>query len=315
MKVFLSSTYADLTEHRKRAAEALQRLGQQAERMEVFGARPEEPKQASLREVEACDIFVGIYAHRYGFIPPGSKISITESEFRHAKLLKKPILCFVVDHNYAWLPDMIEGEPGRSKLAAFKAEIGTDLTRDTFTSPDDLAMKIAASLGNYLVTLGPVVNGLRNLIQQNSNAPKGKRQAVADALSLVVDIARETIHYIAQKRRSGQADFEQERELSQGWQQAGIKLAALPPPAGSLADRYFLKARFWADPESWTEERIDQARIRLDELAKESEDILLAMQSAKGKRTRRATPTRTRKKVDKKTGVQSTSARKKRPKT
>jgi hypothetical protein len=39
MKVFLSSTYVDLMEHRRQAAEVLERLGQQAGRMEVFGAR------------------------------------------------------------------------------------------------------------------------------------------------------------------------------------------------------------------------------------------------------------------------------------
>jgi hypothetical protein len=40
MKVFLSSTYSDLVDHRKAAAEALERLGQQVGRMEIFGSRP-----------------------------------------------------------------------------------------------------------------------------------------------------------------------------------------------------------------------------------------------------------------------------------
>ena len=43
IKVFLSSTYDDLIEHRKVATEALEQLGQQVGRMEIFGARPEEP--------------------------------------------------------------------------------------------------------------------------------------------------------------------------------------------------------------------------------------------------------------------------------
>ena len=43
MKVFLSSTYIDLIEHRKAAKEALERLGQQVGGMEIFGARDEEP--------------------------------------------------------------------------------------------------------------------------------------------------------------------------------------------------------------------------------------------------------------------------------
>jgi hypothetical protein len=79
MKTFLSSTYVDLASHRKAAAEAIERLGQQVGRMEVFGARPVEPSAACLAEIDECDLFVGIYAHRYGHIPNGSHVSITEA--------------------------------------------------------------------------------------------------------------------------------------------------------------------------------------------------------------------------------------------
>lgn len=75
-KAFLSSTYVDLADYRKATTEALERLGHQVERMEIFGARPEEPKEACLAEIEACDLFVGLYAHRYGHVPAGSDSSI-----------------------------------------------------------------------------------------------------------------------------------------------------------------------------------------------------------------------------------------------
>lgn len=280
MKVFLSSTYQDLVEYRRQAKEAVERLGQQVERMEVFGARSEEPQQACLREIESSDIFVGIYAHRYGYIPPGSEISITESEFRHAMHLKKPIFCFVVDDNQPWLPNMIEGELGRSKLAALKAEIGTVLVRETFKSPEDLAMKVATAMGRYLATLDPLVRDLRSLMNRNPDAPEQDRRAIVDALSSAVDIARATLAYFADQRTSLQGNREKERQLSEGWQKAGLKLAALPPPAFELAERYFIKANYWADPDSWTAERIEKARIGLDELSEESRAILLAMQSA-----------------------------------
>lgn len=150
MKIFLSSTYVDLIEYRRAAAEALERLGQQVERMEIFGARPVEPSDACLSEIEDCDLFVGIYAHRYGHIPDGSIVSITEAEFRHARKHNKPIFCFVVEDHHTWPPEMIESEPGRSKLIALKAEISSSLVRDTFTTPEDLAYKIATSVGRYL---------------------------------------------------------------------------------------------------------------------------------------------------------------------
>ena len=60
MKVFLSSTYEDLREHRAKAAQAIERLGQQGVRMEVFGARPVDATEVSLDEIDASDAFLGI---------------------------------------------------------------------------------------------------------------------------------------------------------------------------------------------------------------------------------------------------------------
>jgi hypothetical protein len=150
MKAFLSSTFVDLVDHRKTAAEAIRRLGQQVGQMEVFGARPDEPSEVCYSEIENCDLFVGIYAHRYGYVPDGADVSITEAEFNHARTNNKPVFCFVVDEDHPWPPKMIEEDPGKSKLRDFKARIGAELVRDTFTSSEDLGFKIATALGHYL---------------------------------------------------------------------------------------------------------------------------------------------------------------------
>ncbi|MFX1536944.1 MAG: DUF4062 domain-containing protein, partial [Promethearchaeota archaeon] len=150
MKVFLSSTSKDLKPYRKRVTEALERLGTQADRMEVWSALPEEPLQACLRKVEECDLFVGIYAHRYGYIPPNEEYSITELEYEHAKNLGKPQFCFLVDETMKWPAEHIEGEPGKSKLATFKARMQRELVVEWFTITLDLAFKVGTALGSYL---------------------------------------------------------------------------------------------------------------------------------------------------------------------
>ncbi|MBC8032160.1 MAG: DUF4062 domain-containing protein [Pyrinomonadaceae bacterium] len=278
MKVFLSSTYVDLRDYRNKAAEAIERLDQQVGRMEVFGARPDEPQAASLGEIDTCDIFVGIYAHRYGYKPPGSDISITQAEFRYAQSLGKSSFCFVVNDDQPWSPQMIEDEPGKSSLRAFKTEIGTGLVTEKFTTPDDLALKIATSLGRHIAQpFSPLVSGLRNLIQSNSGVSADNRQAVADALSAAVAIANRTLRYVAERGRSSEVNPTKEEELSQGWAEAGFKLLALPNPPTDLANRYLLKAEYWSYPELWTDERVDVARIRLTEIAEESRTILLGM--------------------------------------
>ncbi len=151
MKTFLSSTSLDLADHRRAAAEALERLDQQVSRMEMFGARPDEPTAASLAEVERCDLFIGVYAHRYGFVPSHREVSVTEEEFIYARKLGKPVFCFLVDDDHPWRPRLIEGEPGRTKLTSFKQRIETTVVRERFSTPEDLAFKIATAVGRHVL--------------------------------------------------------------------------------------------------------------------------------------------------------------------
>jgi len=48
MKIFISSTYDDLIEHRKAVREAILRLGHRPIAIEYFGARPTDPQTAAL---------------------------------------------------------------------------------------------------------------------------------------------------------------------------------------------------------------------------------------------------------------------------
>ncbi len=154
MKVFLSSTYVDLVEHRKAAHDALERLGQEVGRMEIFGARDGEATTVALDQLKKSDLVVGIYAHRYGFIPDGADVSITEQEYIHAKNEGKPILCFVVEEEHPWSPKMIEKDAGKiKKLEDFRAKILKENVVDFFTTPADLGMKVATSVHNCLEEL------------------------------------------------------------------------------------------------------------------------------------------------------------------
>jgi len=149
MKVFLSSTFVDLIEHRKEAAEALARLGHHVIGMETFNARTEDPTKASLKEVEDCDLFVGIYAHRYGSLIGGATLSVSEQEFDHAVEKGKEIFAFVVDEDFAWPPKMVDRDAEQiKKLSAFKKKLIDHVTPDYFTDKTDLAYKIVAAVRN-----------------------------------------------------------------------------------------------------------------------------------------------------------------------
>jgi hypothetical protein len=168
MKVFLSSTFTDLESHRNAVTKAIERLGGKVVRMEVFGARPDDATHASLGDLKECDLFVGIYAHRYGSISERSATSITEEEYDYAKKLKKPMFCYIVNENHPCLPSMIENnEPARSKLRILKEKIKKDLVTDDFTTTDNLASKVATSIGHYIASCS--MGDYQNLKQTHQN--------------------------------------------------------------------------------------------------------------------------------------------------
>lgn len=150
MRVFISSTFVDLIDHRAVVAEVLERMDLAVGRMEVLGARPEEPKAACFSVLDSCDVFIGIYAHRYGFIPSNGDRSITEQEYDYARCHNKKMFCFIVDDNEPWMPKFIESGKEGEKLSRFKDRVKAELTVDFFTKPTDLAYKVSTSLYGLL---------------------------------------------------------------------------------------------------------------------------------------------------------------------
>jgi phosphoserine phosphatase len=147
-RVFISSTFSDLGEYRAAVRNTIRRLGLVDIAMEHFGSSDERPKEGCLRLLrEQADAFVGIYAHRYGFIPAGQDVSITEAEYNEAAVAKIPRFIYILDDDALWLPKQIEGEPGKSKLSKLKAKLKAEHFCSTFNSPDDLAAKVAADVG------------------------------------------------------------------------------------------------------------------------------------------------------------------------
>jgi HAD superfamily phosphoserine phosphatase-like hydrolase len=151
-RVFVSSTVQDLARYRKAVSDSILQLGATVVAKEWFGARDERPKEECLRVIrEECDVFVGFYAHRYGFIPDGDDLSITEQEYIQAVRARRPSLVYRVERDYRWPKAAIETGPGAGKLTEFLARIGEDRIYSTFTTPDSLAADVAADLGRYFL--------------------------------------------------------------------------------------------------------------------------------------------------------------------
>ena len=146
-KVFISSTSKDLKEYRDEVYKLVaQKLGLVAVAMEDFGAMSDEPSEACLDKVQECDLFIGFYARRYGFIPEDSGgLSITEMEYDKAKQEGKPILCYWLDDKCEWPEDRVQTEK-LDLLQQFKQKIQKKHVVETFTTPDNLCLKILTAI-------------------------------------------------------------------------------------------------------------------------------------------------------------------------
>ncbi len=150
MKVFISSTYVDLIEYRKKAIEVVLRNKFLPLAMEFFNAQTEDATTVCDKEIRECDVFIGIYAHRYGFIPKGKKKSITQLEYELAnKEPRKNCLYFIVEKDFPWNPQLIEKKKGAA-LERFLKKVKNEYVVEFFKSPDHFMGVLSTSLANHI---------------------------------------------------------------------------------------------------------------------------------------------------------------------
>jgi tetratricopeptide (TPR) repeat protein len=145
MRVFISSTFEDLKEYREAAIEVVNRYKGVPLAMEFFMSKPQEPIKVCEKEIHECDVFVGIYAHKYGFIPTGETKSITQLEYELAKKLKKDCLCFIVKEEYRWNPKFFERKK-YDELMTFLDKVKKENVVSFFESTKDFESKFSTSL-------------------------------------------------------------------------------------------------------------------------------------------------------------------------
>lgn len=144
LHVFVSSTTNDLQVYRLAVARALERAGFAAINMDAFEASPLTPRDRSLGAVEDADIFVGIYADRYGSRPADEDVSYTELELRQAEQNRMPKLCFIYEGDTDLAHSDPPGSADRLRMDALKASL--EVTTKRFTRPAELGEKVVAAL-------------------------------------------------------------------------------------------------------------------------------------------------------------------------
>jgi hypothetical protein len=153
--VFVGSTYEDLKDYRVAAIEALHRLETIVRGMEYFGSKPGTSKNECLKAVQSCKAYIGVFAMRYGSIDQESGKSMTHVEYDEAQRLGLPTLIYIIDEErQPILPKFVDTGEKAQLLRDLKEEIKKKYQVSFFTTPEDLAKRIAQDLPSILEGIG-----------------------------------------------------------------------------------------------------------------------------------------------------------------
>jgi GTPase SAR1 family protein len=147
-KVYVSSTFIDLQEYREKVRTVLRRMGHEDVAMEYYVAEDQRPVERCLSDVAACDLYVGIFAWRYGWIPADNnpdRFSITEMEYRRASDSGKERLIFLLSEDAPWPRKFMDKD--QTRIEQLRNELSArHSSGPPFTSPDDLGRLVAEAI-------------------------------------------------------------------------------------------------------------------------------------------------------------------------
>jgi tetratricopeptide (TPR) repeat protein len=150
LKVIISSTARDLPEHREQVMDACMRLGMfYPDMMEHLTATDANALEVSLRMVNKADLYLGVFAFRYGYVPEDQTISVTEAEYNRAVERNIPRLIFLMGDEHPVKPTDVETGEGAEKLKKLRERLKKDRVVGFFNSADDLRAQVIQALVEY----------------------------------------------------------------------------------------------------------------------------------------------------------------------
>lgn len=148
-KVYVAGTRPELAEHRKLVKQTIAEMG-------MIWILPEEFRadgdivQTVKSYIDEADIFVLIIGQRYGWMPPGSDISLNEIEYRYAQERGIACLIFAMSDKHPVPIDVINNDLADiARLKQFRSELFSQYVVGVFDSPEDLRAKLLFSLSRF----------------------------------------------------------------------------------------------------------------------------------------------------------------------
>jgi predicted HTH transcriptional regulator len=151
--IFVSSVQKELTEERKAIRDFIHGNRLLGKHFDVFifedlPARNRRPDDLYLDRVEACSVFLALFAAEYGWEDPKDGLSPTEREFNRATELGR--------HRLLFLKNADKDTKPHPKMEALINRAKTELVYKRFTSEADLTSLLYDSLIEYLEERGTI---------------------------------------------------------------------------------------------------------------------------------------------------------------
>lgn len=146
-QVFISSTYSDLIEERRKILDILLMADCIPSGMEAFVATDNEQFEVIKRVIDLCDYYVLIIGKRYGSVSPITGKSYTEMEYDYAKSKDIPILVFAIDTSVVLNENKIEIDLLKIKLLEeFRSKAINNRLASIWRTPEELITSLAVSI-------------------------------------------------------------------------------------------------------------------------------------------------------------------------
>lgn len=145
VNIYVSSTYVDLKDCRQRVNSVIRKTDNIDIGMEHYIAEDNRPIDKCLKDVVSCDLYIGIFAYRYGHIPSGYDKSITELEYRKACECNKPRLIFLLKDDANWPVNLIETEK-LNEIKILRKDLANDRLIGYFSTPDQLESAVTQAI-------------------------------------------------------------------------------------------------------------------------------------------------------------------------
>lgn len=129
--------------------------------MEDGVSRSIPPLEQCRRDVAECDVYVGVFAWRYGEVPSQDnpdKKSFTELELDHAEKCGIDRLTFVLDAEAAWPAEHRDTATGQAeagaRIAALRRRVQIERWSNSFESKEQLALDVVTAVDAWLQDSG-----------------------------------------------------------------------------------------------------------------------------------------------------------------